>query len=569
VTDGDLTPGEPPRKTPASQAAPGQAPGQASLGPLLAEFIGWYFDHHPITASSLGAQGYDDQLGDFSAGGFQAVEAGRDRWLQRFSAVDGQLGPDDAIDRDLVLAMLRGAAITNDWPAWRRDPDAYLGPLFQALYTPFLNRLRPEAELVADAEARLRQLPGVLAACRRNLDPELASPLLVRRALEQAKAGRHFVTDSLPAEVAEDSLRARLGTAGEPAAAAFDAMVAFLDGLAERATGDWRMGERRYTALLRQRELLDLDAAGLHQRGLDAWAELDAELSELASRCAGGADGWRAALERLSDDHPPTLEAMREEYDTETQRARQFLADHRLVSFADGESCRVVPSPVFQRPILAVAFYNAPPPLTDSRRGHFFVPYTPQDYSPAQVRARLRGNSRPQLPTTAVHEAYPGHHWHLSWMASTPRTVRTILRTPYFAEGWALYTEKLMREHGYFTTPEQELAHLVARTFRAARIVVDTALHTAELTVEQAEKLMATKGTLNPETARVEVNRYCAWPTQAPSYLTGCLEIERIRADYLAAGLGGLRDFHDQLAGSGSLPLGLARRAVLRNGSSG
>ena len=536
---------------------------------MLAEFIGWYFDQHPITASSLGAQGYDDQLGDFSAAGFQAVEAGRDRWLERFSAIDGGLDPDDGIDRDLVLAMLRGDAVTGDWPAWRRDPATYLGPLFQALYTPFLNRLHPEPELVAATEARLRQLPDVLAACRRNLDPELASPLLVRRALEQAKAGRRFVTDSLPAEVTEETLRARLRAAAEPAAAAFDAAVAFLDELAGQATGDWRMGERRYSALLRQRELLDLDAAGLHKRGLAAWAELDAEMTELAARLGDGRGGWRAALDRLAQDHPPTLEAMREEYDAETQRARQFLVDHRLVSFADGESCRVVPSPVFQRPVLAVAFYSAPPPLTANRRGHFFVPYTPDGYPPAQVRARLRGNSRPQLPTTAVHEAYPGHHWHLSWMANTPRTVRTILRTPYFAEGWALYTEKLMREHGYFTTLEQELAHLVARTFRAARIVVDTALHTGDLTVEQAEEIMSTKGTLNPETARAEVNRYCAWPTQAPSYLTGCLEIERIRADYLDAGLGGLREFHDQLAGSGSLPLGLARRAVLRNGSGG
>jgi uncharacterized protein (DUF885 family) len=61
------------------------------------------------------------------------------------------------------------------------------------------------------------------------------------------------------------------------------------------------------------------------------------------------------------------------------------------------------------------------------------------------------------------------------------------------------------------------------------------------------------------------VNRYCAWPTQAPSYLTGAMEIERIRDEYLAAGRGDLRAFHDALAGSGALPLGLARRAVMED----
>ncbi|HEY0636527.1 MAG TPA: DUF885 domain-containing protein [Pseudonocardiaceae bacterium] len=536
-----------------------------SIPGLMDEYLRWYFDNHPISASVAGAEGYDDQLGDFSAGGFESRRAACDRWLERFEAAggDGNLDPEDAIDRDLVVATLRGDRILADWPAWRRDPATYLGPLFSALYHPYLHRLRPDAELVASTVERLRQVPDVLRAQQENLDPSLASALLVRRALGQARAGRTFVTRSLPEVVADESLRARLAEAAEPAAAAFDEAVEFLTGLAERATGDWRMGERRYSALLRERELLGFDAAHLHRVGREAWAELDAEMSELAASVPGGSRDWRAVGARLADDHPPTVEAMREEYDTETERARKFLVENELVSFADGESCRVVPSPNFQRPVLAVAFYIAPPAMTDSRLGHFFVPYTPDDYSPEQVRERLRSNARAQMPTTAVHEAYPGHHWHLSWMAGTPRKIRTFLRTPYFAEGWALYAEKLMREQGYFTTPEQELAHLEARIFRAARIVVDTALHTMDLSVAEAERFMSTDGTLNADTAAAEVNRYCAWPTQAPSYLTGCLEIERIRADFLAAGRGTLREFNDRLAGSGALPLGLARRAVL------
>lgn len=69
---------------------------------------------------------------------------------------------------------------------------------------------------------------------------------------------------------------------------------------------------------------------------------------------------------------------------------------------------------------------------------------------------------------------------------------------------------------------------------------------------------MATRASLSPGTAKAEADRYCAWPAQAPSYLTGCLEIEHIRAEWT----GNLRGFHDTLAGSGYLPLGLARRAL-------
>jgi uncharacterized protein (DUF885 family) len=254
---------------------------------------------------------------------------------------------------------------------------------------------------------------------------------------------------------------------------------------------------------------------------------------------------------------------MRAEYEAETERAREFVRERGLVTFAEGEECRVVPSPEFQRPILAVASYMMPPPLSTSRIGHFFVPFTPDSFTEEQVRQRLRTNARAQMPSIAVHEAYPGHHWHLSWMAGNPRRARQLFRTPYFSEGWALYVEKVMREQGYFTTPAQELAHLEFRLFRAARIIVDVSLHCGEMTIEEAEHFMTTKSSLTPGTAKGEVNRYCAWPTQAPSYLTGALEIDRIRDDYLAADRGDLRTFHDNLAGSGGLPLGLARRVAL------
>jgi uncharacterized protein (DUF885 family) len=119
----------------------------------------------------------------------------------------------------------------------------------------------------------------------------------------------------------------------------------------------------------------------------------------------------------------------------------------------------------------------------------------------------------------------------------------------------------MMREQGYFTNPAHELAHLEARIFRAARMVVDTALHCGDMEEAQAEEFMATRASLSPGTAKAEVDRYCAWPTQAPAYLTGCLEIEQLRTQWP----GQLRDFHDTLAGSGCLPLGLARRVLAGN----
>jgi uncharacterized protein (DUF885 family) len=533
------------------------------LSQLVGDYLAGYFAEHPAHAQTLGAQGYDGRLGDLSAQAQLRRERETAEWLERFEAQPAAAALDEEIDRRLAVSQLRGQRLLAQWPSWRRDPALYVSSSLFSILMPYVHRLHPEPYLVEDTLGKLAELPAVLAACRDNLDPELAAPIIVERGVGQSRTARAFLTSSLPAMVQDEGLAARLRQAAQPAAAAFDETTAFLENLQLKARGDWRMGERPYSALLTERELLGYGAAELHERGQRAYAALDSELRGLSRAITGDSEDWHALLESLQDDHPPTLEAMRAEYEAETERARRFAREHELVTFADGEQCRVVPSPEFQRPILAVASYMSPPPLTTSRTGHFFVPFTPAEFTDEQVRQRLATNSRAQIPTIAVHEAYPGHHWHLSWSANSPRTLRKVHRTPYFSEGWALYVETVMRGEGYFTDPRHELAHVEARAFRAARIVVDTALHCGDMTPQEAEAFMVEKTALSAGTAKGEVSRYCAWPTQAPSYLTGCLEIERIRDDYLARGLGSRRAFHDTIAGSGSLPLGLARAAAL------
>lgn len=518
------------------------------------EFLTWYFSRNPIAATLLGAEDYDKTLGDWTAQGKQAYEREQADWLDRLTRQTGG-SLDDEIDRGLVISHLRGELAFKDWPSWRRDPTHYLGLIFSSLFVPFQRGLKPEASLVDAAVAQLGEVPGVLAACRTNLDPDLVAPLYVKRALGQARTARGLLTQTIPGMVRDESLRARLLDAAGPAADAFDSLVGFLEGF--ECGGTWRMGEKLYSTLLREREMLGYGAAELHEKGKAQWALLDGQMGEVALKVNGTRD-WRAALESLMDDHPPTLEAMRAEYEAETERAREFVRARDLMTFPEGEECVVLPSAEYNRPILAVAHYIAPPPLTSSRRGFFFVPYTPDSFTPEQVLQRLRSNFRASMPAVSVHEAYPGHHWHLSHMSGNLRTVRKVLRTPYFTEGWGLYVEKMLHEQGYFDTPATELSFLDARIFRAARMVVDTALHCDDMSISDAETFMATRSALSPETAVGEVNRYCAWPTQAPSYLTGALEIDRIRESWT----GSLKDFHDRLAGSGGLPLGLAARTV-------
>ena len=535
----------------------------ANIDGVIEEWMASELERRPVAATGLGIGGYDGQLGDFSARDFERQEVEDRRWAARLdSLIDPGVAPDAQIDTTLLLSELAGSAVMQDWQSWRRDPSVYLDACTHGLHLLFLHRLRPEAELVAAAVSRLGQVPGVVAAARANLDPSIASRLLVERGCRAARAAAAYFRDHLPGSVADQGLQADLASSAEGAAEALDALASHLDSLSRIARGDWRLGESRYNALLHHRELLGYGASELHARGLVAWDALDAEMADLAARVDPGGGGWRAVIAALSAVHPGSPEQMRTAYESACEDARSFLVQRGLVTLPDGERCLVIPSPVFQRPLLAVASYSQPPAFSSSRTGMFYVPYPPEGTTPEQLEQRLSDNGTHAIPTIAVHEAYPGHHWQLTWANATTRPVRKMISTPYFVEGWALYAEKMMRDQGFFADPRQELCHLDARIFRAARVVVDTALHTGEMTVDEAVTFMSTKASLTEAVARAEVERYCAWPTQAPSYLTGSLEIERMQDRWRKEGRGDLRQFHDAVAAAPGMPLALTERAV-------
>lgn len=540
----------------------------SSFSDLAAEFLAEYHAEHPVQASALGLAAYDDLLDDLSAAAFERRRASDDAWLTRFQELDvATLSFDEAIDRDLVVARLTERAIYDEWESWRRSPDAYMNPGLEGVFILFLHRLRPEPDLVRSAVERLRGIRAQLDAGRANLSPELVPALLLRRAVNQARAGATYTRELLPAQV-DPANRAELASAGAEAADALEAYAAYLEEMEPNASGDWAFGEARYDAVLRDAELLGTNARELRERARREIGTLSAQMRATAHQIAGHED-WHALVLELNHDRPADPEAMRVGYEEWTARARAFLHERRLVSFPPGEECSVEPSPPFQRPVLAVASYQDPPPFSASMRGHFFVPFPPDGASEAEIAKRLESNSYPSIPSTAVHEAYPGHHWHLVMAKLNPSAVRQVFGTSYFAEGWALYAERMMREAGFYDDPRHVLFQYEATLFRAARIVVDTSLHLGEMTHEEGVRFMLEHSSMTEPTAIAEVTRYCSWPTQASSYLTGCLEILRIRDRFLAArgatiaDVNAMRDFHDTITGAGTLPIALAERAVM------
>ena len=566
-------------------------------GALFADWLSETFAERPTMASALGLTEYDGELGEFSEEAFERRARSARRWAARLAELGwagsnasdrawgsgrlcagcGPSGPaapaapagattslseDDRVDAALLASHLAGEEIMSGWEDWRRDPETYLDPCLWGVSTLFTQRLRPEAELVQAAISRLKQVPGVLDQAWSQLDPELASPVVLERGIAAAKGGVEFFTESLPAAIASPGWREQVAGPAEEASAALRRFADRLSELSGSASGSFAIGEERYSALLRQRELLSMSAGQLHSLGERAWVELDAEMTELANRVDDEAAGWRQVVAGLFSDHPSSPEELVAAYTEACRRARSFLVERELVTLPDGEHCSVEPSPEFLRPVIAVASYQEPPPFAEGNEGHFFVPFPPSGAPPEQVEQLLADNSWSAVPTVAVHEAYPGHHWQLTYSKRTPRPLRKVVTTAYFIEGWALYAEAMMRRQGFFSSPQEELSHLDARILRAARVVVDTSLHCGEMGFDDAVRYMMEHSSLTPTVARAEVGRYCAWPTQAASYLVGALELDRLCERWVGEGRGGLRKFHDTVGGSPGLPLPLAAQLL-------
>jgi len=541
-------------------------PTQSSFAELADRFIKEELADSPVLASSLGIDGFDDQLDDLSAEAFRRRDTSATEWLGRFRAVpDEGLSADEQIDRDFVISILRGREIIAPHQMWKRQPATYLNPGLYGVFTLFLHKLHPEAELADAARARLLEVPKNLRAGIDNLDLTLAPKLYLDRAIGQASASARYARELVALEVTDPAKREQVAAAGAEAADAFDAFGAFLKEKREKATGGYAIGETMYSALLKEKELLPYDAHALRERGREQYDLLASEAKRLAKEISGS-DDWTGLLATLNRVHAPTPEGMRAEYAEWTERARTFLRDTGLVTLPPGETCSVDPSPPFQRPVLAVASYSRPPAFTSSLAGHFFVPYPPDGTSEEEIQKRLEGNCSAGIPTTAVHEAYPGHHWHLVMAKSNPSAIRKMFNTSYFSEGWALYAERVMREQGFFTDPKAELYQYEATIFRAARIIVDTSLHLGEMSFDEAVRFMVEKANLSEPNAKAEVGRYCSWPTQAASYLTGMLEIVDLRTRWLARrgrnDVAALREFHDRITSSGNMPTSLAERAI-------
>ncbi|QDT01740.1 hypothetical protein K227x_01070 [Rubripirellula lacrimiformis] len=210
--------------------------------------------------------------------------------------------------------------------------------------------------------------------------------------------------------------------------------------------------------------------------------------------------------------------------------------------------------PAYVAPQTTSAYYW--PPSTDGTRAGFYYINT------------YNLSSRPlyQLESLSMHEAVPGHHLQLAIQAELT-DLHPISRESNFTafiEGWALYSEKLGKEIGFYQDPYQDFGRLSMEAWRASRLVVDTGIHAMGWTRQQAIEYMKSNTALSEHNVVAEVDRYIGWPGQALGYKMGELAISRLRrsAEDQLGDQFDVRAFHDRVLESGSIPLPLLEKRV-------
>ena len=565
-------PDDRPAADPASFAAFAEATTTAllRLDPELATELG--------LASVLGMD--NASLTDRSTG-HQATVAGMARRslteLDEYAMED--LAPPDRVAAHALRWFLEDLVALGEYPLHDSPVSFITGahagfPEFMADVHP-VDSLRDASEYVD----RLRNAGTLFAQLVAALEERAGSGLLptergvgiarfqIRAAMGDGPAEDHpLVADFVDrlARVAglDASTRAELGAAAAdaveetviPAYQRLDDAVSIAAARSDSAPGLWsvREGDAYYEVVLRHFLSMDLTPNAVHELGLTQVVRVKAEMT--------------AALEMLG--YEPTergfaqaVTAAREDagsfaLDGTEGRAAALAAADDLIRLAEssltsafssfpGSSVDVVrPRPGREG---GTGAYYRPPPVDGSRGGLYYL--------------SLGGDrlSKFTFATTTFHEAVPGHHFQISSQRENDdlHLHQRTLDFTGFVEGWALYAERLAWEAGlYGGDPYGNLGRLHMELLRAARMVLDTGIHAEQWGRRRAIDYLTDLG-FTEARAEAEVDRYIVWPGQAPAYMTGMLEILRVR-DEAQRALGDafvLADFHDAILSHGAIPL--------------
>jgi uncharacterized protein (DUF885 family) len=568
----------PPAVAAASQSAKEDAATRSrDLARLFNDIWQDKLKHQPEYATYLGDKRYDAELTDYSPRAVNDALARGRTFIERLSAIDtAGLSRQEQLSAELMLRSLIEDQGGSRFKEWEMPVNQYDGLQLDLPQLPE----HTSFDTVDDYDnyiARLGKVPVAFSQTMTNMqsgiDEHRTPPgYLMEKVLAQTQAiAAQKPADSpfalplkkFPKSIApEDQKRISadlLDAISTKVLPSYQRFAKFLSVTyipnCRKDPGVWALpdGDAYYAFRIRQSTTLDKSAAEIHQIGLDEVKRDEAEMLAIVKKL-GFSDlkSFAAALKANPKERPTSADAVIDAYKGYIAQMQPQLPE--LFGTLPKEKLEVIPMPAYMAPNQPQAFYDQGTP-DGKRPGHVDVNlYNWQDRSLSDVEA------------VAYHEGIPGHHLQISIgqeMTGIPEFRKQSYYTAY-TEGWALYSERLGKEIGFYQDPYSDYGRLEADMWRAIRLVVDTGVHSQHWTREQMVDYFHEHSTLDETNIQSEVDRYIAWPGQALGYKMGQLTILELR-DRAKTALGpkfDLKAFHDVVLDSGALPLDVLEQQV-------
>jgi uncharacterized protein (DUF885 family) len=537
-----------------TSAPPGAA---SSFAGIAAEVLESALDANPVEATYLGDHRRDGRLGDPSPEAAANRAAAVRSQLARLDALEPtSLGRDDAVDAAILRTALAAELLESEeigegeWNPMPYNPGGGIHALISRDFAPREQRIDSLVE-------RLRAVPEYLAATRRRLST------MSRIHLDTAVAQLEGTTAMIESELKDTGPDVR--DAAEPALAALAEHRTWLTERAEQATRTPRLGERLFAAKLALTLDTAVDPQQLLRRAEDDLELVTDRIVDEAGRLAGVAapdpSTVREVLDELSREAPTNetiLPLCRDALTTTTQ----FVRARDLVTVYD-DPIAVVEMPEIDRGV-AGAYCRENGPLEQaSLPTEYAVSPTPADWTPEQVASFFREYNRHMLHELTVHEAMPGHALQLMHARRhrAATKVRAVWSSGSFVEGWAVYAEELVADHGYLTdvSPRAAAAVRMQQLKMFLRSIINTILdirfHCDDLDQAGATDLMTGRGFQEEGEVIGKWRRVQLTSTQLCTYYVGYSEVRDIAAALRRSQPGwSERQVHDAMLAHGSPP---------------
>ena len=320
--------------------------------------------------------------------------------------------------------------------------------------------------------------------------------------------------------------------------------------------GVWSLpnGDDYYKHRLQIFTTTDLTADEIHKLGLQMVEEIQSEIKRILSEEGYDINRPLADLFVELNNDPRFL------FEDSDEGREAILDEYRRIN---EETYAMLPDYFNELPKAKVVVKRVPIFSEKSAAGGYYQGSSLDGSRPAAWYANLYDINATQtfkMPALSFHEAVPGHHLQIALNQENQNQTlwnKFGYRTSAFSEGWALYAERLAVEAGLLRDPYEQIGSLQSELFRAARLVVDTGLHSKKWTREEAIiYMMDNAGEVRSE-SESEIERYIVWPGQATSYMIGRIKIMELR-ERAKAELGNrfdIKDFHSVVLMNGILPL--------------